>query len=114
MATALVEIILLQSLFHELQIQCDIPMLMINSVSAKVLYHNLIFHARMKHIEMDHHFIRDHVIQGQLVIDYVPSSDQVVDALTKPLHSASFLILHPRLLMLPSLSICGRMLALMI
>lgn len=70
MTMVLIEIIWLQSLFHEFQIQCGIPILLIDNVSAKALAHNPIFQDRTKHIEADHHFIRDHVIQGQLVIDF--------------------------------------------
>lgn len=49
---------------------------------------------------MDNHFIYDHVAQGQLVIEYIPLTDQVVDALTKLLPSSCFLF-HLKLLVLP-------------
>lgn len=38
-----------------------ILVMLTNSVSAKDLTHNPMFHACTKHIEMDHHFIRDFV-----------------------------------------------------
>lgn len=44
----------------------------------------------MKHIEVDHRFIRDQVIQGSLVINHVSSADQVVDCLTKALPATQF------------------------
>jgi hypothetical protein len=48
---------------------------------------NLIFHARIKHIEVDFHF----VVQKLLEIQFVSSKDQLADRLTKPL-SAGLLL----------------------
>ena len=39
----------------------------------------------MKHVEIDYHFIRDQVQSGALRVTHVSSTDQLVDALTKPL-----------------------------
>lgn len=64
MTIVLTKIIWLESLFHELQIECGISMLLKNSVSAKAHAHDPIFHTQTKHIEMDHHFISDGVVQG--------------------------------------------------
>jgi hypothetical protein len=56
-----------------------------SGVSAKYLYANSVFHARIKHIEVDYHFVRERVSRKLLEIDFVPSRDQVVDSFTKPL-----------------------------
>lgn len=44
---------------------------------------NPISHARTKHIKIDMHFVRDKVLQHALDIQYVPTEEQVVDAMTK-------------------------------
>lgn len=44
----------------------------------------------MKHIEVNHRFIRDQVIQGSLVINHVSRANQVVDCLTKALPATQF------------------------
>lgn len=56
---------------------------------------NSAFHARTKNIELDVHFLRDHVLKGTLDIRYVPSSDQLVDCLTKSLGHSQFHLLRP-------------------
>ena len=51
---------------------------------------NLVFHARMKHIEIDVHFVRDQVLKGALEVRHVPSVDQLADCLTKSLTHSQF------------------------
>jgi hypothetical protein len=44
-----------------------------------------VFHARMKHIEVDYHFVRESVAQKLLEVRPVSTGDQIVDGFTKPL-----------------------------
>ena len=48
------------------------------------------FHDKSKHIEIKHHFIRDMVQKGAVKLKYVPTEEQVVDVLTKPLAHVKF------------------------
>ena len=52
---------------------------------AIALASNLTFHARTKHIGVHHHFIRDHMESWDIILDYIPTDDQVADVLTKAL-----------------------------
>ncbi|TFY63604.1 hypothetical protein EVJ58_g3163 [Rhodofomes roseus] len=48
------------------------------------------FHARTKHIDVQHHFIRERVEDGTFVVMHVPSHLNIADGLTKPLDRVSF------------------------
>ncbi|KAG8482529.1 hypothetical protein CXB51_024309 [Gossypium anomalum] len=47
-------------------------------------------HARIKHVEIDHHFVREKVLDGTLQVNFVPSAEQVADVLTKPIAPKQF------------------------
>ena len=48
------------------------------------------FHNKLKHIEIKYHYIRDMVQRGGIKLQYVPTEEQVVDVLTKPLSCVKF------------------------
>jgi hypothetical protein len=54
-------------------------------MGAKFLSANPVFHARMKHIEVDYHFVRERVLKRLLEFDFISSKDQVADGFTKSL-----------------------------
>jgi len=59
---------------------------------------NDVHHARTKHIDIRHHFIREHVAAGTVRLEYVASADQQADILTKPLGRVLFTKLRERVL----------------
>ena len=67
----------------EIPIKCD-------NMSAICLTKNPIQHSRTKHIEIRHHFIRDHVQNGDILIDFVCTDDNLADLFTKPLNADRF------------------------
>ena len=55
------------------------------NTSAINLSKNPILHSRTKHIEIRHHFLRDHVQKGDCILEFVDTKNQLVDIFTKPL-----------------------------
>ena len=51
---------------------------------------NLVFHARTKHIEVHHHYIREKVFEGEIEMVPTKTKEQIADILTKSLHKAKF------------------------
>ncbi|KXJ62307.1 hypothetical protein RP20_CCG026806 [Aedes albopictus] len=45
---------------------------------------------RVKHIDVKHHFLRDHVAQGRLQIEAIGTANQIADTFTKPLEPGRF------------------------
>ncbi|GJT14298.1 retrovirus-related pol polyprotein from transposon TNT 1-94 [Tanacetum coccineum] len=67
----------------------DVP-IMCDNKGAIDLSKNPVQHSRTKHIEIRHHFLRDNVQKGHILIEKVPSVDNIAYILTKPLKRESF------------------------
>ncbi|GKA79257.1 retrovirus-related pol polyprotein from transposon TNT 1-94 [Tanacetum coccineum] len=67
----------------------DVP-IMCDNKGAIDLSKNPVQHSRTKHIEIRHHFLRDNVHKGHILIEKVSSIDNIADILTKPLKRESF------------------------
>lgn len=84
LANATTEVIWVQSLLYELGVsQLKTPVLWCDNIGATYLSANPVFHARIKHIEVDYHFIRERVAQKLLEIRVISFNDQVADGFTK-------------------------------
>ena len=56
-----------------------------DSESALKAIKNPVFHARTKHFDMRHHFIRDVVAKGELSVGYIAGDENPADIFTKSL-----------------------------
>ena len=84
LSNVITQIIWIQSLLRELQIQClSFPNVYCDNISVIHLAVNPILHARTKHVEIDHHFVRARVVTCELRVHHVSSKKQFVDPLTK-------------------------------
>ena len=58
---------------------------------------NPVQHSRTKHIEIRHHFLRDHAQKGDITLDFVGTEDQLADVFTKPLNENQFVNIRRQL-----------------
>lgn len=113
LANATTEVIWLTHVLKDLQVPVGSQLLVLwcDNISAISLASNPIFHARTKHVEVDFHFVRERVVNKQLLVKFVPSIYQVADILTKPLPVQRFLFLKSKLQVLDiPASVCGAIL----
>jgi Reverse transcriptase (RNA-dependent DNA polymerase) len=97
LAAVTAEVVWLTSLFKELGLNAPISVFWCDNLGATFLASNPAFHARIKHIELDYHFVREKVSDGTIHIRFICSQDQVADALTKLLSKACFQQLRSKL-----------------
>nr|GFB37007.1 retrovirus-related Pol polyprotein from transposon TNT 1-94 [Tanacetum cinerariifolium] len=76
--------------YEKVPIYCD-------SKSAIAISCNLVQHTRTKHIDVRHHFIKDHVEKGMIKLYFVGTEYQLADLLTESLPEARFKFLVKKL-----------------
>ncbi|GJU28178.1 hypothetical protein Tco_1166799 [Tanacetum coccineum] len=70
-------------LYDKVPIFCD-------NTSSISISKNPVLHSRTKHIDIGYHFIRDHILKGDIELHFVPTDLQLVDNFTKLLAEPSF------------------------
>ncbi|KAI5337264.1 hypothetical protein L3X38_016533 [Prunus dulcis] len=97
-ATTTAEIAWIQSLLRKLGISLPAPPLIsYDNIGATFYCANLVLHSRMKQIDINLQFVRDHVSSGLLQVSHVSTVDQLVDAFTKPLPLLRFQLLRNKI-----------------
>ena len=79
-------------LFKDIHTYTDIPTIFSDNQGALMIATNPTDHQRAKHIDIRYHFIRNCLQNNYIFIDYVPTTSQTADILTKALPP----ILHAR------------------
>jgi hypothetical protein len=69
----------------------QVPLLCDNKSVVKLI-NNPVQHARTKHIDVCHHFTRDHQQKRDICIESVGTKDQLADIFTKPLDEKRFYV----------------------
>jgi hypothetical protein len=78
-----------------------VPLLCDNE-SAIRMADNPVEHSRIKHIDIRHHFLRDHQQKGDIEVYHINTENQLADIFTKPLDEKTFCRLHSELNVLDS------------
>ena len=92
-----VELFWIRMLLKQIKIYLVVPLVLwCDNIGAQALATNSIFHARTKH--MDYHFVREKVLNRDILLKFISIHDQVADLFTKSLQSAQFLALKSKLL----------------
>jgi hypothetical protein len=78
-----------------------VPLLCDNE-SAICLADNPVEHSHTKHIDIRHHFLRDHQQKGDIDIYHISTENQLADIFTKPLDEKTFCKLRSELNVLDS------------
>ncbi|GJT28999.1 putative reverse transcriptase domain-containing protein [Tanacetum coccineum] len=71
-----------------------------DNTSAIAISNNPVLHSRTKHIDIRYHFIRDHILKGDIELHFIPAEYQLNDIFTKPLDEPTFIRLKAELGML--------------
>ncbi|GKC26479.1 retrovirus-related pol polyprotein from transposon TNT 1-94 [Tanacetum coccineum] len=71
-----------------------------DKTSAIAISNNPVLHLRTNHIDIRYHFIRDHILKGDIELHFIPTEYQLADIFTKPLDEPTFNILKAELGML--------------
>ncbi|GKC07108.1 retrovirus-related pol polyprotein from transposon TNT 1-94 [Tanacetum coccineum] len=79
--------------YKMLSIFCD-------NTSAIAISNNPVLHSRTKDIDIRYHFIRDHILKGDIELHFIPTEYQLADIFTKPLDEPTFTRLKEELGML--------------
>ena len=78
-------------------IKCLTSQIFCDNTNAINLSKNHVHHSRTKHIDIRHHFLRDHVLKGDITLEFISTENQIADILTKPLKEESFVKLRREL-----------------
>jgi hypothetical protein len=78
-----------------------VPLLCDNESAIRLAY-NPVEHIHTKHIDIRHHFLRDHKQKGDVNVCHISTDHQLADIFTKPLDEKRFCKLRTELIVLDS------------
>ncbi|GKD15089.1 hypothetical protein Tco_1199496, partial [Tanacetum coccineum] len=70
-------------IYEKVPIFCD-------NTSAIAILNNPVLHSRTKHIDIIYHFIRDHILKGDIELYFIPTQYKLADIFTKPWDEPTF------------------------
>lgn len=98
MAHGVCEILWLKKILEELKRPLEMSMKLYCDNKATIsIAHNPVQHDRTKYVEIDRHFIKEKLEAGIICMPFVPTTQQIVEILTKGLFRSSFEFLISKL-----------------
>jgi hypothetical protein len=85
MVHAVKEAIWLQHLLRDLGMSKYEPRMLCDKQGAISLAKNFMHHAKVKHVDVQPHIIRDHIEKDTINVEYCPTKDMLADLMTKGL-----------------------------
>ena len=83
---------------QDIKVECKQPISIIcDNTSAISISKNPVMHTKTINIPIKYHFLREHVNDKFVKLDYVPTKEQIADMFTKPLPKDAFEYLTHRL-----------------
>lgn len=91
LANCVSELLWIKQLLNEVKMpMTKVPIIWCDNSSTVSVSENPTHHTKMKHVEIDHHFVREKILAGCLQVNFVPSTEQIADVLTKPITPKQF------------------------
>ncbi|KAJ9552775.1 hypothetical protein OSB04_016820 [Centaurea solstitialis] len=84
------QVLWLRNQLQDYDIQLSKIPIYCDNTSAIAIANNPVLHSKTKHIEVRYHFIRDHVMNADIELHFVPTEYQLADLFTKPLDVTRF------------------------
>ena len=100
-AACCAQLLWLKQQLEDFQIKLPVMEIKCDNTSAINVSKNPVHHSRTKHIDVRHHFLRDHVEKGNVMLTHVRTKDQVADIFTKGLSREPFERLRVMLGLIP-------------
>ena len=91
------QILWMRQTLQDFGVSFDPTPIFCDNTSTINLAKNPIQHSRTKHIEIRHHFLRDHVEKKDIFLSHVDTQNQLADIFTKPLEEKQFSTLRREL-----------------
>ncbi|KAJ9544821.1 hypothetical protein OSB04_024528 [Centaurea solstitialis] len=91
------QVLWLRNQLQDYDIQLSKIPIYCDNTSAIAIANNPVLHSKTKHTEVRYHFIRDHVMNGDIELHFVPTEYQLADLFTKPLYVTRFNMLISKL-----------------
>ncbi|KAK9066710.1 hypothetical protein SSX86_014033 [Deinandra increscens subsp. villosa] len=89
---AVKEALWLSRFCDELGLNAEDTLIHCDNMGAVQLSKNSVFHERTKHIRVRLHFIREVINSGEVLVNYIPTSENAADMLTKSLSKLKFVL----------------------
>ena len=96
------QLLWMRQTLHDFECHFIKILLLCDNESVIKLTNNPISHSRTKHIDIRHHFLRDHETKGDIEIRHVSTQKQLANIFTKPLDESRFCALRSELNILDS------------